>query len=58
MTQCEWVNIEIYIIFYVSNEYFYIGDVCKVSSCFFGEMSQSKKPITKKEKKEGELWVP
>jgi hypothetical protein len=58
MIQCEWVNIEIYIIFYVWNKYFYIGKSLKFQVVFFCEMSQSKKPITKKEKKEGELWAP
>jgi hypothetical protein len=57
MIQCGWVNIEIYINFYVSNEYFYIGKSPKFQVVFF-VVSQSKKPITKKEKKEVELWAP
>jgi hypothetical protein len=51
------VNIEIYIIFHVSNEYFYIGKSPKFQVVFL-VVSQSKKPITKKEKKEVELWAP
>jgi hypothetical protein len=35
-----------------------IGKSPKFQVVFFCEMSQSKKPITKKEKKEGEIWAP